>query len=359
MLTNTIAQDIDRLLESGKEFGIACFPGEDTPNYFARDVASASGPRTSSVFIHDANSARVTMEIVPWLGKFADRITIGAPRKRTHYFKIHTPYPKSTTREEYLAGVKGVIKNCSRRNGKTVYSRIITGGKPRRSFGEIAYELFIAHPSTLRFIYKTPETGCWMGATPELLFAIDTTAHEVHTMAFAGTRKAGISDKWDEKNSVENRFVVDYILEKLRMLGMKPQVGQPETIRYGNIEHLCHRISAKCLTIDTGCIADALNPTPALCGWPLNEAVNDIQQFERHERHCYGGYIGFSSETGYTAYVNLRCMSFTPDGFCIYGGGGITGNSIAEEEFAETQSKTELLQQLTGALNYNIANKTL
>lgn len=331
MLPETLASEIDNALADLPEFGIALFPGSDTPVWFGAG----------------ANSSGITMEIVPWLGRFGERMVIGSERHHTEPIAAEQAAWHSTTREEYMRGVGEVIGSCRERGGKTVYSRVIAGGKPRLTYGTIAARLFAAHPDTLRFIYRTPETGCWMGATPELLFDYHRPTRQLHTMAFAGTRPAGTTAEWDRKNVEENRFVVDFITEALGRLATNVNVHDAENVTYGSIEHLCHRITARAEPQMLEEIADALNPTPALCGWPRYIAIADIDRCELHSRECYGGFIGFSHAEGYSAFVNLRSMQFSAEGFRIFGGGGITGSSIPEEEFAETEAKTALLQKLT------------
>ena len=45
-------------------------------------------------------------------------------------------------------------------------------------------------------------------------------------------------------------------------------------------------------------------------------------------------------------YVNLRCMQFKDDEALIYVGGGITKDSIAENEWEETQKKTQTMKSV-------------
>jgi len=337
MLPDSLATDIDAALASACEFGLAFFPDSDEPHWFGNGTASND----------------MTMDISPWLGKFAHRITIGHSR-RQHMADICLRNRCSTTHSDYIAEVTRVIESCRRRSGKTVYSRVITTNRPGRSYGEIAAELFRCHPSTLRFIYYTPETKAWLGATPELLFDYRNTDEMLHTMAFAGTRRKENGNKmWDDKNLHENKFVVDYITETLKRYATDIKVSELESVAYGNIEHLCANISARTAQHNISELIDALNPTPALCGWPLKDAISDIEKFEHHTRGCYGGFIGFSTEHGYKAYVNLRSMQFDADGCCIYGGGGITAQSNPQSEWEETEAKTELLQRLTADFNNN------
>lgn len=331
---------LDRVLETSSTFGMAIFPGEERPVWF--------GSR-------HANAGDMTMEIIPWLGKYADRIIIGENSCSKSTNGNLRPLPAETSKSQYMEGVIGVIESCRARHGKTVYSRVIEGymrmpgerDHTYRSAGEIAVELFKKHPETLRFVFRTPSTGAWLGATPELLVHIDKKTGGFSTMSFAGTRRKGENIPWDRKNIEENTFVTDYIVAALQRLGITPKVSQARTVTYGNIEHLCVDITGVSCESNVAEIIDALNPTPALCGWPKEDAINDISRFEQHNRGCYGGVIGIASQLSYTAYVNLRSMRFENGRCAIFGGGGITPLSDAASEFAETEAKTSILRSLT------------
>lgn len=337
---SALSSNLDRELETASAFGMVMFPGEERPVWFGS---------------HYANAVDMTLEIIPWLGKYPDRIVIGGSDcAKSSSCNLH-PLPSATSKDQYMEGVAGVIERCKARHGKTVYSRVVEGymrmpgdsDHSLRSAGEIAVELFRKHPETLRFVFYTPETGSWLGATPELLVHIDKKTGAFSTMAFAGTRRKGENSPWDRKNIEENRFVADYIVAALQRLGIAPEVSPTRTVAYGNIEHLCVDITGMCGELSIAEIIDALNPTPALCGWPKEDAINDISRFEQHNRGCYGGVIGISSPVSYTAYVNLRSMRFENGRCAIFGGGGITPLSDAASEFAETEAKTALLRSLT------------
>lgn len=339
-INSTLSSNLDKELETASAFGMVMFPGEERPVWFGS---------------HYSNAVDMTLEIIPWLGKYADRIVIGGSDcAKSSSCNLH-PLPSATSKDQYMEGVTSVIEKCKARHGKTVYSRVVEGymrvpgdsDLSLLSAGEIAVELFRKHPETLRFVFHTPETGSWLGATPELLVHIDKKTGAFSTMAFAGTRRKGENSPWDRKNIEENRFVADYIVAALQRLGIAPEVSLTRTVAYGNIEHLCVDITGMCGELSVAEIIDTLNPTPALCGWPKVDAINDISRFEQHNRGCYGGVIGISSPVSYTAYVNLRSMRFENGRCAIFGGGGITPLSDAASEFAETEAKTALLRSLT------------
>ena len=331
MFSPDLIRRIDLALSCKDTFALVLMPGSDEPLWFEAGN----------------NTADATLDIVPWLGRYAHRTVIGnaaaGPSSSPMRVEEH-----STRRADYISSVSKVIESCRRREGKTVYSRVICGETDAgHSWGHTADRLFSRFPDTFRYILYTPATQGWMGATPETLADYSAATATMRTVALAGTRpRPAVATPWDDKNLRENLFVSDYILSALRSLGLEPRVDTVGNVGYGAIEHLCAHISCQAPAAMLPQIIDALNPTPALCGYPLGDAVSDIALYERHRRHLYGGYIAVRDSKGYHAYVNLRCVHFDSRRFCIYGGGGIVSASVPAEEYAETEAKTSFLRQL-------------
>lgn len=212
----------------------------------------------------------------------------------------------------------------------------------------MACDFFASYPQTFRHIYFTPSTGCWIGATPEVLLDFDKTTGRFATMAFAGTRRRGTATSWDKKNIGENRFVIDYIAEQLHAEGIDVETSPLTSVAFGDIEHLCCHITGQTSPEKLAVMIDAINPTPALCGYPKEDAVSDIRSVEQHQRNCYGGFVAIDDGRRYRAFVNLRCMQIIGDRFCIYAGGGIVADSDAFAELQETEAKSSRLQYLVG-----------
>jgi isochorismate synthase len=256
------------------------------------------------------------------------------------------PYPHSTTQAKHRQAVEQIVTRLQSECGKTVLSRTIAGQCSPEICLNAIDRLFTKSRFAFRFAYYTPVTGSWMGASPELLGAIDRH-QQFSTMALAGTRFN--NEPWDTKNLEEHRMVVDYIVDRLRELALAPHIGDEETVTCGPIEHLRHLITAdlhdhRCSFTD---IISKLNPTPALAGYPLDKAISDIATLEAHPRNCYGGYIAVREPDGsQRAYVNLRSCQFNRTNYCIYVGGGITAHSTPEAEWAETEAKASTLLKL-------------
>jgi isochorismate synthase len=95
-----------------------------------------------------------------------------------------------------------------------------------------------------------------------------------------------------------------------------------------------------------GDLIRSLHPTPAVCGLPREKALQLIEKHETHNRNLYAGLIGYKSKEELNVFVNLRCMQVTENDFLLYVGGGITDQSIPENEWNETENKAKTLMRV-------------
>jgi isochorismate synthase len=206
--------------------------------------------------------------------------------------------------------------------------------------GRLLLLLKANHPAAFNSLFYTPATGWWMGGSPELL--LRGSAGEYETMALAGTRAhfaQTSTSPWPEKEQLEQKFVSDYVIEKLRAGGITDiRCSVPFTRRAGIIEHICTEISFK--SGNAAKLLQALHPTPAVCGMPADIANDFILKTEKHNRAYYSGFLGMLNINGQTdVYVNLRCMKLLDEGNLLYAGAGITAGSEPEREWMETEMK--------------------
>ena len=137
-----------------------------------------------------------------------------------------------------------------------------------------------------------------------------------------------------------HNIVKAYIADSLESLGSKVTISKTETCRAGKVEHLLTKISANMpegLTVEK--FLDTVNPTPAICGYPTDTALNEINDTEVHSRYCYGGYISVETQSRVTAFVNLRCVHFNEERMALYAGSGVMPESTPEGEWEETGAK--------------------
>lgn len=255
----------------------------------------------------------------------------------------HTfPMPsKSTTREEHKTEVETIVSELEGNDHKkTIATKVIFSKDsidPENSFNSLSEKL----PNAFIFLFYTPVSGAWLGASPELLLKSDSG--NITTCALAGTRKSGRVGEWDRKNIMEQQIVRDYIMNIFSRFGLNPAYTPTVTRNAGKVEHLYTEISASYPEDKKFNIKELicnLSPTPALCGFPKSESMDRISRLEKFKRGYYGGFCGiYSSLSDFAFYVNLRSIRFTADSWCMFAGGGITSQSDPKEEWEETEQK--------------------
>ena len=261
------------------------------------------------------------------------------------------PFPaRSTNKEEHRAEIDA-IQTALRENGggKIIAARIIVE-EGSVSVADTFFNLCQQNPNAFVFCFNTPQTGCWIGASPELL--LESRRGLFPTMALAGTRPADSEGPWDEKNIEEQRMVTDFIEDMLATHNIKSETGETFTFSAGKVEHICTPISGETEEAFSSSrlseLLHSLSPTPALCGLPRELALKVISSQENGDRGCYGGFCGpYRSPQDFQFQVILRCARIEQKRFCLYAGGGITLKSSPESEWKETELKaTTLLDSL-------------
>lgn len=252
------------------------------------------------------------------------------------------PLPdESTSRQRHEQNVAKAAAHHSRHDGKTVISRVICSAPV--SDEEVVFNRLCAmYPDACVFKFSTSPTGTWIGASPELL--LEAKGGRLRTMSLAGTRPAGMPGEWDAKNIHEQELVTTFILDTLRRHNLQPDAMPVESRVAGNIEHLLTQIEAPIpsdwSTERLALLLHDLSPTPALGGYPREDAMQLINRLEQHQRGYYGGFFGYiESACNFRLNVNLRSALLTPEATYIFAGGGITADSIPEEEWEETCRK--------------------
>jgi isochorismate synthase len=214
-------------------------------------------------------------------------------------------------------------------------------------------KLLLTYPNAFTYCFYHPETGLWMGATPEQLLKVEN--HTLHTVALAGTQlyNRGEIAVWEDKEQQEQKFVTDYILSELKEYAGAINATEPYTFRAGNIVHIKTDISVE-LTQGTGleAVIKKLHPTPAVCGLPKKEARQYLLEHESYNREYYSGFLGELNHDFSTGqlktdlFVNLRCMKVGQGQANLFIGCGITKDSNPEKEFLETVNKSMTMRKV-------------
>gem|GEM_PF-487114 len=254
-----------------------------------------------------------------------------------------------TTKDAYLQYAQATIDEIkSSVIEKVVMSRVKLHIRTSDSATEL-YDLFsalkFAYPKAFVFFYFVPDVGCWCGATPEVLLAQTRSGYS--TVALAGTqadRDIDLSSvTWGAKEQREQAIIEEYVAEILADEQIRAQVIGPETVRAGAVLHIQTSFEMTELR-DPLRLAQRMHPGPAICGVPLVDALTWIKDNEPHHREQYCGYIGPWGITGKSElYINLRSMRIYKDCYALFLGGGLTQDSIAIDEWEETELKSRTL----------------
>ena len=215
-----------------------------------------------------------------------------------------------------------------------------------------------AYPNAFISLVSSPETGTWMGATPEIL--IEQENDIFRTVALAGTQKRdaakSISETaWTQKEIEEQAMVSRYIINCFKKIRLREfEEKGPKTSVAGNLLHL--KTEYKVDTVATNfpqlgtVMLELLHPTSAVAGMPKAVALDVIQQSEGFDRELFAGFLGPVNIDGHSnLFVNLRCMQLFEKEARLYAGAGVTEDSDPEKEFQETELKFNTLLNIIRA----------
>jgi len=149
----------------------------------------------------------------------------------------------------------------------------------------------------------------FVGATPERL--VQAQDGQIHTMALAGSARRGETEAEDaqigeellqsEKNNSEHAIVVAMVQQALQNHCTNVHVSTvPQLLKLKNVQHLKTPIAGE--LIPGRCILDVmadLHPTPAVGGFPRQEALEAIRSIEKLDRGWYAGPLGWIGASGH------------------------------------------------------------
>lgn len=212
------------------------------------------------------------------------------------------------------------------------------------------------YPHAFVSFVSSPETGTWMGATPEeLVRVMDQTIFK--TVALAGTQpyQDGTDLKrvaWTQKEIEEQALVGRYIISCFKKIRLREYEEQgPKTVIAGNVIHLKSDFTVNLKEAGFpqlgSLMLKLLHPTSAVCGMPLDVSREFLKNNEGYNRRFYSGYLGpVNINQDIDLFVNLRCMQLLGNQAVFYAGAGVTSESVPEHEWEETELKLKTISSV-------------
>ena len=165
--------------------------------------------------------------------------------------------------------------------------------------------------------------------------------------AFAAELLGSEKDRREHQVSVED--MVTRLADVSDDIRAEPH---PRVLTLAAIQHLETPISANLHPEESVISAlRALHPTPAVCGFPRDQALELLKTEEPFRRGWYAGPVGWFDNDGNGVFVPaLRSALGIGKEWRLFAGAGIVSGSDPSSEWAETQMKFQpVLKALSGA----------
>ncbi|SEF72851.1 isochorismate synthase [Halpernia humi] len=200
--------------------------------------------------------------------------------------------------------------------------------------------LIKAYDNAFTYLFRT-ENACWLGAFSEVLGKFNKENATFETMSLAGT--LALNKTWTSKELDEQKTVSNYVKSVLSKYSDEVEISETKDHISGNIKHLRTDFKLKLERKNLENLISELHPTPAVCGIPKEFCKTAISNFEENPREFYAGYSKVETTDEIYYFVNLRCSKIHKNAAEVFVGGGITAQSKALNEWAETELKAEAI----------------
>lgn len=200
-----------------------------------------------------------------------------------------------------------------------------------------------------RFCFMPAPDLAFLGVSPERLYRRE--GRRVLTEAIAGTRVRGSEPLADErlarelmaneKEQREHAYVVRGVTETVAPLcsTLRPSCGV-SILKLEECQHLMSVFEGELRDrVGDADLLGALQPTPAVGGYPTAVAIPELARIERFDRGWYAGPMGWMGKAGAEFTVAIRSGLIEGSQLSLFAGAGIVEGSIAEAEWQELDNK--------------------
>jgi menaquinone-specific isochorismate synthase len=206
----------------------------------------------------------------------------------------------------------------------------------------------IHSPGQTLFFFQPMPASAFLGASPEMLY--QRHQRRIVCDALAGTRPLHAQGELLESEKEMNEFLIvkDRIIDAISPLCKSPPAASPHTIRSARqAAHLYSQISAELSdNVTDEDLLNALHPTPAVAGYPKNEALSFISSAEPFARGLYAAPIGWMSPEAAAFAVGIRSCLIQGSRAYLYAGTGIVKGSDPASEWEESELKLSIFRSI-------------
>ncbi|MEM7312161.1 MAG: isochorismate synthase, partial [Planctomycetota bacterium] len=208
------------------------------------------------------------------------------------------------------------------------------------------------------FCFNFEEDMAFVGATPERLFY--RQGDLLQSEVVAGTRTRGENESQDEKLAIElltsdkdqreHDIVRKSIRQKLHKFIDHLRVdSQASILRLARKQHLRSNVEGTLKPgVDDSMILNRLHPTPAVGGYPTDNALPEIARIEPFNRGWYAAPVGWIGSNSSQFAVAIRSGLVNNDELSLFSGAGIVRGSEPAEEWQEVDCKIQDFVNILG-----------
>ena len=326
--------------------------------------------------VEDIDDANETSQPLMEFGIYDDGIIYDNVHKKLFYFyHDENRFDKLIMNEDTFGDFKSseVIPNMD----KDKFSNIVNKAKKYIHDGDI-FQVVLSRKfafdvtgdnltlyKTLRKLNPSPymyhlkqDTKTIIGASPEMLVRI--TDDKVETFPIAGTRKITDNEEknqqladeliHDEKELAEHTMLVDLGRNDIGRV-CKYGTVHPESLmqikQFSHVQHIVsHVVGNLAPENDMFDAFQAVFPAGTVSGAPKVRAMQIINDLETETRGPYAGAVGYFSYNGCCDFaIAIRSIFIENNKGFVQSGAGIVSDSVAENEFKETEHKAGAMLQ--------------
>ena len=238
-----------------------------------------------------------------------------------------------------------------------VLEKIVLSRKTKLEFDEtlnpisLASELKNTTHDCFVFCYDFGHESAFVGATPERLFLRE--GRQLLSEVVAGTRLRGEDSVDDERLAVElltsdkdqreHDIVRKSIRQKLHKFVDHLQVDtQASILRLARKQHLRSNVEGTLKAdVSDDMLLARLHPTPAVGGYPTENALPEIARIEPFGRGWYSAPVGWIGAESAQFAVAIRSGFVEGKTLSLFSGAGIVRGSDPDEEWREVENKVQ------------------
>ena len=213
------------------------------------------------------------------------------------------------------------------------------------------------NPAPYSAFFNTPNVAI-LSLSPERFLQVRNNF--VETKPIKGTQPRNHDSEQDQKNaalllnSIKDRAENIMIVDLLRNdIGKNCRIGSVQVPKlcalesFPAVHHLVSTVTGElaankdCIDLLQGCF-----PGGSITGAPKLRAMEIIEELEPHRRNVYCGSVGYINYNGnMDTNIAIRTLMLAQEKIHFYAGGGITIDSILDDEYAETFAKIKIILQ--------------